>query len=321
MEKIRKKIEFNPKRIEEIENKFNTEYLSKTKALLERILLFLENSDNKDLDELKKQGYLGHGGAGIVISVNSDTCLKIMDNRVMLSDEENDKEALILEKLNGFRTGNVKTPLFYFYYRADKKREFFMEKIKGANLKRILDGHEKIPRAFYEKYSENGEINWRKVFDDIEEFIDEMHYQKGIIHNDLALRNIMIGEDGMIYIIDFGASFSTYNLTESERRKKEEKDFEDLEKAFEEINDKNNVFEISDEYQVDNLNRYNLDASEIVFKIINDSILKEAREFIEKNNSCGEFRPGLLVSDKKEDFNFGFKILIIDGKKYYVGII
>lgn len=71
-----------------------------------------------------------------------------------------------------------------------------MEKVHGENIEKIiLEGDEKhiTPKINLEEFSQ-------KLYDAINLF-----HLKGLYHNDLSTRNIMVREDGQPAIIDFGA--------------------------------------------------------------------------------------------------------------------
>ncbi len=96
-----------------------------------------------------------------------------------------------------------------------------MEKVHGENIEKIiLEGDEK---------NISPKINLQDFSKKLREAIDIFH-SKGLYHNDLSTRNIMVTEEGDPVIIDFGAG---YHGTEGQTNQKMyEENIVDLEKTL-----------------------------------------------------------------------------------------
>ena len=117
-------------------------------------------------------------------------------------DNKCKNEGIILKKLNdsGF------TPKYYGTYTCNESHKpvyIVMERIMGNNLFELLKEYiitEKKKENFNRK---NAEIQF------VEQYLDEIYMlynvfmDLGIIQNDLFLQNIILGNDGKIYFIDF----------------------------------------------------------------------------------------------------------------------
>jgi len=82
------------------------------------------------------------------------------------------------------------------YYWEEDVTLLHMEKVQGDNIERIileLDEKGVVPNINFEEFSAK-----------LREAIITLH-SKGLYHNDLSTRNIMVREDGQPVIIDFGA--------------------------------------------------------------------------------------------------------------------
>jgi len=75
----------------------------------------------------------------------------------------------------------------------------YLQLIKGAELKKVLDG---LPRKVVERIAVK-----------LGEIVGRMHIG-GVAHGDLTTSNIILDEDGNLYLIDFGLSMMTDDLEE-----------------------------------------------------------------------------------------------------------
>lgn len=322
---LNKKIEVPIENIESINKKLSQEIILRSEEFLKKFSLFVENTQDElgiNLDDLRKEGFLGQGGAGSVFSINEDICFKHMKNR--LNDDnfnDYDYEALSAKNINGLITENVKTPYFFAYYRTESSRKILMERIHGVDLQYVLNGNSKLPKPFIDRYIKDGMFEKDEFHDDLWEFIESMH-ERGVVHNDLAARNIMIDEMGKIVVIDTGRS-KIFNESNEDKIKLEDKDYNDsiqisdeLEKYFFKKN------QIKEEVMV-NIHEVELNKKKenIEVEIFDEKILELVKEYLGTHQNCGlcEVKNNLYVSPKKEDLLFGLKSLKYGDDIYYIG--
>lgn len=96
-----------------------------------------------------------------------------------------------------------------------------MEKVHGENIEKIIlemDEDSLIPKINFEEFSQ-------KLRDAVELF-----HRKGLYHNDISTRNIMVREDGEPVIIDFGGGFQGFDGQVNEQMYAQ--NLEDLEKTL-----------------------------------------------------------------------------------------
>jgi serine/threonine protein kinase len=96
-----------------------------------------------------------------------------------------------------------------------------MEKVHGENIEKIILGMDEdalVPKISFEEFS-------KKLRDAVELF-----HKKGLYHNDISTRNIMVREDGEPVIIDFGGGFQGFEGQVNEQMYKQ--NLEDLEKTL-----------------------------------------------------------------------------------------
>jgi serine/threonine protein kinase len=164
------------------------EFWESNKAVIEQMV---SNVDQK----------LGDGNTSEVffLGKNKNLCVKILKKtydgtyRVPFA-----KEMKFLEDVYGIDS-EVKTPKPYLIAEhTDGETEvkfILMERINAVSIRDIIEKNGKFPDNF------NVEDFRKKMLN----FIDMMH-NRNIHHRDLHDGNIMLGEDGQIYVIDFGRS-------------------------------------------------------------------------------------------------------------------
>lgn len=111
------------------------------------------------------------------------------------------KEYVRLRELQNFSFMGVRTPTPYFE-NTNGEHMYGMERIMGNTLIQIM-----------EKPEENAELvklartlNRKTVLNNLVCYVKEMHDKFKITHGDLEVINIMLGNDGDFYVIDFGKS-------------------------------------------------------------------------------------------------------------------
>jgi uncharacterized protein YbcI len=105
---------------------------------------------------------------------------------------------------------HVRVPHPYFQYDSGKIQCYGMELIKGLNL------HEAIQGEWFDEEQKTkvreaiGHIPLEEIRKEFEIFIENMH--QFCLHRDIKPANIMISEEGMFYLIDFGQSELVTNM-------------------------------------------------------------------------------------------------------------
>ncbi len=170
---------------------------------------------------------IGFGGAGKVFSYGfgSGVCVKIMKNRHRGAESArynlgNDPktEAIITSRMSACEVSGVRSPSCLAFLEGGEYGVILMEELNAVNLQLVLNGDEKMPENF----------NFEKAMDSLYEYVEKMHSEMDIAHNDLYARNIMIDrESGNPYVIDFGRSidFRSIFYGEQERFNIEDDDF------------------------------------------------------------------------------------------------
>lgn len=139
---------------------------------------------------------IGEGGNAEVLAIAegpfSKVCLKRLKENPQIDCNSIDRE----NELQGMaRKAGVRTPLALISLETEKGDFFIMEKIMGTTVEEVLATPSKLPEQFS-----------HEVFvQDLEEQIVKMH-NAGIYHRDLHSRNVMINEEGLPVIIDFGTA-------------------------------------------------------------------------------------------------------------------
>lgn len=148
--------------------------------------------------------FMDAGGAGKVFDLDNHVCIKMMHNRHTVTDREKynlgnspDREAHIQNMLRDFVVDGVFVPHIVGYYAGKESAAIVMEKLDAVNLQAVFNKKASLPKTF----------NAEKFVDSLYEFVEAMHQQFGIIHNDLEPRNVMIDtKTGQARVIDFGRS-------------------------------------------------------------------------------------------------------------------
>ncbi|MCX6799998.1 MAG: hypothetical protein NT091_02545, partial [Candidatus Falkowbacteria bacterium] len=166
---------------------------------------------NNYLDDIKrhignKENYLGEGGVGIVFRLGSESgiCIKIIANRhessnanIMNLGNDVDQEVKFLLDLESLEVDGVSATRCLAYFRGRDYNAIVMEELNAVNLRDVLAGIAKIPSHF----------NLNKSFAALEDYINNMQVKRGIVHNDLEARNLMIDSSGCFRVIDYGRAF------------------------------------------------------------------------------------------------------------------
>lgn len=154
----------------------------------------------KEAKENMAQAFIGDGSTAEVFSSLEDKrwCIKIINNfeeYKLVNDIS--KEFDFLCKLSDLNVSNVRVPKPAYAYIDEEVHVCVMENLKAVTLSSVLDGTKQLPEKF----------NQDTFFDNLRDFILEMHESTKIHHRDLSAANIMIdSETGHPYVIDFGKS-------------------------------------------------------------------------------------------------------------------
>ncbi len=139
---------------------------------------------------------IGEGGNAEVMAIEegsfSKVCLKRLKEMPQIDCNSIDRE----NELQGLaRKAGVRTPLTLISLETDNNKFLIMEKVIGCTVEEVLAKPSNLP----EKYSHE------EFMKDLDEQIIKMH-NAGIYHRDLHSRNVMINEEGLPVIIDFGTA-------------------------------------------------------------------------------------------------------------------
>ncbi len=151
------------------------------------------------LDEYRLEKLLGHGGMarvyrGVDIRLKRYVAIKVIDTPFRANSDyvmRFQREARAIAKLEHPHIVSL-----YRYGQADDLLYMAMQYVEGADLYSLLSD-----------YREAGEFvapeDAVRIIREICEALDYMH-REGVIHRDLTPSNIMLDEDGHVYLADFG---------------------------------------------------------------------------------------------------------------------
>lgn len=126
----------------------------------------------------------------------------------------------------------IRVPHPYFYYKRKELQCYGMSEVRGMTLEELLDEKNvRVPlrssvlaaaqKLFASKEAVQG------LQGEVDLFVEAMH--KVCLHGDIKLKNIMVDEDGMLYLIDFGQSVPVD--TASEKTREQFENLQDRERA------------------------------------------------------------------------------------------
>lgn len=139
---------------------------------------------------------IGEGGNAEILAINegpfSKVCLKKVKEKPQIVCNDIDRENEIQSMA---RKAGVRTPLSLISFETESGTYFIMEKINGSNIEEVLSNPSLLPESFV----------YDTFISDLNQQIERMH-TAGIYHRDLHVRNVMVNEEGLPVIIDFGTA-------------------------------------------------------------------------------------------------------------------
>jgi serine/threonine protein kinase len=150
------------------------------------------------------QQLLGRGGMGEVNlcrdeRIGRSVAMKVI--RTERSQKEETRQRFLHEaRVQGQLEHPGVVPVYELGLTPEGELFFTMKRIKGHSLAEILEGLQKKDPEFCAKYSQRKLLN---AFVHACSALDFVH-QRGVIHRDLKPHNIMLGDFGEVYLLDWG---------------------------------------------------------------------------------------------------------------------
>lgn len=182
---------------------FDLEFAPETPKNIVEEIAYLQKSLDSEYGNPKS--FLGEGRtAKVHIHPKSpNVCIKYIKdvNSYTKTDIPLYQEYARLRELQNFNFSGVRTPTPYFED-ANGGHIYGMERIIGNTFVQIMEKPEENQDLIRLARTLDREV----ALDNIVNYVQEMHNRFKITHNDLEVINIMLGNDGNLYIIDFGKS-------------------------------------------------------------------------------------------------------------------
>lgn len=132
-----------------------------------------------------------HQSHGIVVIKESVITGSVDDENVQKAVELFQREANLLSKINHHRIARI-----FDYFIEDGRHYLMLEHIPGRTLRLFIKANGPV--------SETVALNWGRQLAEILAYLHEL--EPPIIHRDLTPDNIIVGNDGKMSVIDFGAA-------------------------------------------------------------------------------------------------------------------
>lgn len=109
------------------------------------------------------------------------------------------------------RSRFIRVPHPYLHFSSDKIDSYGMEVVNGYNLLQVAEPGV-TPLAFKEALlnSELFHLDQNELDGYVDRFVETMH--EHCLHGDMKPRNVMVNEEGVLYLIDFGQSLPVNTL-------------------------------------------------------------------------------------------------------------
>lgn len=204
--------------------------------LIEEVMAF-----DRDVIASFRDGHLfqGNGATAEVYEVagHAIICVKFITNQERYNENNHLRvEFDFLKQVRDLSYGNVRTPIPYFLrIHPNEGHSMGMERVDGKSLSQILENRDEELIDVAQK------MDRAKIASDLKGFIELMH-SRGITHNDLWLRNMMIDHEGNFYVIDFGKAKREFDENKRVMQQEGDRTLADseLKKFFQEIDKLNN---------------------------------------------------------------------------------
>ena len=151
---------------------------------------------------------LGKGAMGITyaaedVNTGQKIALKVISLQ-NLSDAKHlellEREVAVLKQLNH---PNIPQYIDYFQLKEDNKLYLVQELVLGKNLNQQVESGLRLTE---------GEV--KNIAQQVLYILDYLHnFQPSIIHRDIKPHNLILGDDGKIFLVDFGAVHNAYYNT------------------------------------------------------------------------------------------------------------
>ena len=175
------------------------------RATLPRVLSTIGGSS-----QLEVVGEIGQGGMGVVrlarqVALRRDVAIKqVRDDR---RDERHAQELLQEGLLVGALEHPNIVPVYMLGVDDDGYPTIVMKRITGANWGDIVRGQQPVPDD-----DADDALGWHlNVLMDVS---NAVHFanSRGIVHRDLKPDNVMVGDFGEVYVLDWGIAVSTVDV-------------------------------------------------------------------------------------------------------------
>ena len=122
----------------------------------------------------------------------------------------------------------IRVPHPFFHYKTSLIQCYAMELVNGFSLKKVFEGD--MPEGALEDLKQHflGRTK-EEVNEELEKFFTIMHQY--CLHNDIKPANMMVSNDGIFYIIDFGQSVLVHDIPEEGRAQLDDLKEDEIRKA------------------------------------------------------------------------------------------
>jgi tRNA A-37 threonylcarbamoyl transferase component Bud32 len=273
---------------------------------------------------MNEENYIDHGGAAKVYQMGQRSiCVKIMkDRHVSPHAEMYDlgarpiEEFRFMEELHDFERGGIRSPVAEALLESGESVALVMEKLDAINLQHILNGQEEFPTGF----------DAENFFGSLDDYLNALHNEKGIVHMDLYPRNIMIDrETGQAYVIDFGRAKNVSHLPEHEKERQAKNDYDRYDEIYQQVENhiagKETRHErIPTTHEVHHFSKH----TKVVYsKELRKDAVRIAHDMLKNDESVSVLPFGsskdLFISRESHELTGTHKI-IVEGVPFYIGV-